>query len=338
MQIFKSARFKLTVWYLAIIMLVSVSFSLVIYKGVTFEFSRSFTRIERRLQVGEMDFRMPPGPQPFFREDLEMVKQRVFAGLFYANGIILILSAAAGYYLAGRTIAPIEKALEEQKRFVADASHELRTPLTALKTSLEVALRDKKMTAKEARATLESNLEDINSLQSLTNNLLALSRYEEDAVGLSFKKVDLAEIIEKAYQKIRPLARKKGVAVELKFKDLTIKADRESLEEMMIIFLDNAVKYAPRGGKVSVETEAIGKNAQIKIADTGIGIAKEDLPHIFDRFYRADKSRSRTGADGFGLGLSLAKRIIEMHRGLVEVKSVLDKGTTFTIKLPFKHT
>ncbi len=331
MQIFKSARLKLTLWYLAIIMLVSASFSLVIYKGVTFEFRRSFTRLERRLQVGEMNFRISSGTQPFFREDLEEARKRVLAGLFYANGIILIFSAAAGYYLAGRTIDPIEKALEEQKRFVADASHELRTPLTALKTSLEVALRDKKMTTKEARATLESNLEDINSLQSLTNNLLGLARYQEGAAHLSFKKVNLAAVIENASKKIRPLAKKKGVEVELKVKDLTIEADKDSLEEMLLIFLDNGVKFTPEGGKVFVTTKSDEKYAILEIRDTGVGIAKEDLPHIFDRFYRADKSRT---TPGFGLGLSLAKRIIEMHQGSVEVSSILDKGTTFTIRLP----
>lgn len=328
MQIFRSARLKLTAFYLAIIMLVSVSFSLVIYKGVTFEFRRSFTRIERRLQ----------GPPPFFREDLEEVRKRVLAGLFYANGIILVLSAVAGYFLAGRTLEPIEKALEEQKRFVADASHELRTPLTALKTSLEVTLRDKKMTAKGARATLESNLEDINSLQSLTNNLLGLSRYQEGAANLSFKKVNLAEILKSAHQKILPLAKEKDVAVELEVKNLTLEADKECLEEMMLIFLDNGVKFTPPGGRVTVSTRPKKKYALIDVGDTGVGIAKEDLPHIFDRFFRVDKSRSKNGADGFGLGLSLAKRIVEMHQGSVEVESVLDKGTTFIIRLPLKHS
>jgi two-component system sensor histidine kinase CiaH len=338
MQLFESARLKLTTFYLAIIMLVSVSFSLAIYKGVTLEFGRSFTRIEQRLRAGEGNFRMLVGPRPFFREDLETARRRILTGLLYANGVILLLSGAAGYFLAGRTLEPIEKALEEQKRFVADASHELRTPLTALKTSLEVALRDKKMSLKEARKILASNLEDINNLQSLTNNLLALTRYQEGVTDFVFKKVNIAEVIENAVKKIHPLAKKKGTAVNLKVGDIVLEADRESLEEMALIFLDNGIKFTPQGGKVTITTRAGKKYALIEVKDSGVGIAKKDLPHIFDRFYRADKSRTKTGADGFGLGLSLAKRIIEMHGGSIDVSSVVDKGTTFSIKLPLEHS
>lgn len=338
MEIFRSARLKLTAFYLAIIMLVSFSFSLVIYKRVTFEFRRSFTRIEQRLRAEERDFRIPPGPHPFFGEDLEEARRRVLVGLLYANGFILLLSGVAGYFLAGKTLKPIEKALEEQKRFVADASHELRTPLTALQTSIEVALRNERMKTEEARAILESNLEDISSLKSLTNNLLALTRYQEGAVGLIFKKVDLANIIESTYQKIRLLAKEKGVEVKLKIQDCVIEADKESLEEMVLIFLDNGIKFTSEGGRVTVTTRADKKSAFIEVKDTGVGIAKEDLPYIFDRFYRVDKSRSKADAAGFGLGLSLAKRIIEMHGGSIDVSSVVDKGTTFTIKLPLKHS
>jgi len=333
-QLFESAHLKLTAFYLAIIMLVSGFFSLLIYKGAVLEFERSFSRIEYRLRTGERDIRVPLGPQPFFREDLEIARRRVLTGLFYINGVIFFLSAAAGYFLAGRTLEPIEKSLEEQKRFVADASHELRTPLTALKTSLEVALWDKKMSLKEAKKVLESNLEDINGLQSLTNNLLVLTRYQENANNSSFQKLGLVTAVENAYKKIRPLAREKGVEIELKIKDIIIDADKEGLEEMLLIFLDNGVKFTPQGGKVTVSAQSDKKYAILEIKDTGIGIAKEDLPHIFDRFYRADKSRANPG---FGLGLSLAKKIIERHQGSVEVTSVFNQGTTFTVKLPLKQ-
>ncbi|HEY4687029.1 MAG TPA: histidine kinase dimerization/phospho-acceptor domain-containing protein, partial [Candidatus Subteraquimicrobiales bacterium] len=146
---FRSARLKLTAWYLLIIMLISGFFSLIIYNRVVSQLEIGFNQIELRIR------HMMPGVNPvaelLLAEQLKTAKSRVLFVLFSANGIILILSATAGYFLAGRTLKPIEETLKEQKRFVADASHELRTPLTARKTTLEVALRDKNLSVKEAR-------------------------------------------------------------------------------------------------------------------------------------------------------------------------------------------
>jgi len=134
---FRSARFKLTAWYLLIIMLISALFSLVIYRGVTLELEMRFSLIEQRFEMQNFRMNHPPlSSPPLFEEDLATAKRRVLMMLLYINGVILVFSGGAGYFLAGRTLGPIENALEEQKRFVADASHELRTPLTALKTSI----------------------------------------------------------------------------------------------------------------------------------------------------------------------------------------------------------
>ncbi|PJE67815.1 hypothetical protein COU95_00220 [Candidatus Shapirobacteria bacterium CG10_big_fil_rev_8_21_14_0_10_40_9] len=332
---FKSARLKLTGWYLVIIMTISLTFSAVIYKGVTFEFGRRLNIIERRLIFEERIPRSPIGPQPFFIEDLEEARKRVLFILFYANGAILIFSGLAGYLLAGKTLRPIERTLEEQKRFVADASHEMRTPLTALKTSMEVALRDKKISLSGAKKVIKSNLEDIDGLQTLSNNLLSLANYQSNGQSLVFGSVEMAEVVKSAYRKILPLAKKKGIEINLKVKKQKVKGNKESLEQMMLIFLDNAVKYTPRGGQVWVETKQDRRNLIIKIKDNGIGISQKDIPHVFERFYRVDQSRSKDNVAGFGLGLSLAKRIIEIHKGTVKVSSVLGKGTTFTVLIPF---
>lgn len=273
----------------------------------------------------------------FFTEDLTEAKKRLGINLLMINGVILGVSALAGYFLAGKTLRPIENALEEQKRFVADASHEFRTPLTALKTSIEVALRDKKMTLVQAKDLVKDNLEEVDSLQSLSNELLSLARYQSNGKSLAFSKVDIAGIAEKACRKISLLAKEKEIELKTDVKNQILWANEESLKEMLLIFLDNAVKYTPKGGRVTVVTKADKKWLEIKVKDTGIGIAKEDLPYIFDRFYRTDQSRSKEKVSGFGLGLSLAKRIIEIHKGSVDVASVLDKGTTFTIKLPLRH-
>lgn len=335
---FTKARLKLTAWYLFIIMFISFSFSAFTYRSVTLEFQRRLNVIERRFDFRGHGFRPPAGQTQFFIQDLKETRQRLLFILIYTNGVILVFSAVAGYFLSGRTLSPIEAALEEQKRFVADASHELRTPLTALKTSLEVALRDKKMSLKQAKEVLGSNLEDIDSLQSLTNNLLSLTHYQDNGRQLVFEEVDLEEIVKKAAKKILPLAKERGIDLKLEIGDHTLQANRESLEEMLLIFLDNAVKYTPKGGQVTLTTKSGKKNLIIEIKDTGIGIAERDLPHIFDRFYRVDQSRSKSKVTGFGLGLALAKRIIEIHRGSVAVSSALNKGTTFTIKLPLKHS
>lgn len=351
---FKSARLKLTSWYLLIIMLISVFFSAIIYVGAVRELERGFRRAELRLRAEELDIPLPQrfsdlpedlplrlreiSPRFFFVEDLEAAKRRIGLQLLMINGLILVISAGAGYFLAGKTFKPIERAMEEQKRFVADASHELRTPLTALRTSMEVALRDKKIKAKEAKRILKENLEEVDGLQSITDSLLSLAKYQRADKDFVFEKVSLDKIVERAAKTVRPLAKKKDITLKLKIGDLNLMADKPSLEKMMTIFLDNAVKYTPKGGKVSVSAKKDKKYVLIKIKDTGIGISKKDLSHIFDRFYQVDKSRSKIDIPGYGLGLALAKRIIEIHKGSASVSSTVGKGTTFTLKLPLKHS
>lgn len=350
---FRSARVKLTAWYLLIIMVISLSFSGVIYRVLTLELDRvertQRLRIERGLpeRLRAIPFEQQDELPRFFQLDhaiIEEAKNRLVLFLALINLGILATSALAGYFLAGKTLAPIENSLEEQKRFVADASHELRTPLTALKTSMEVGLRDKKMSLDQARDLVKDNLEEINSLQSLSNELLSLTRYQSNGHSLSFKEVDISTIIEKAVKKVAALAKEKEI--ELKWEVRSgklesgsgkVEGNEESLEEMVLIFMDNAVKYTPKGGKVEVSTVTGGKWLVIRIKDTGVGIAKEDLPHIFDRFFRGEQSRTKEKVSGFGLGLSLSKRIIEIHKGTVEVESVLGKGTTFAIRLPLKQ-
>ena len=351
---FRSARLKLTFWYLLIIMLVSISFSVVIYMGMVRELERGSRRTELRLKAQELDIPLPRlfpdrledlpprlreiQPHFAFVEDLHAAKKRLGLNLLIVNGVILGISALAGYFLAGRTLKPIEKIMEEQKRFVADASHELRTPLTALKTSMEVALRDKKMSLTEAKKVIKSNLEDIDSLQSLSNNLLSLANFQNNGQNLVFEEIDIAGVIKKAHQKILPLAKEKNIDIKINVKKQNILANKESLEQMILIFLDNAVKFTPQKGKVTITTKTNKKHLILEVKDTGNGIAKKDIPYVFVRFYQGDQSRSKSKAAGFGLGLSLAKRIIEIHKGLVNVSSVLNRGTTFTIKLPLKYS
>lgn len=334
---FRSARVQLTAWYLLIIMLISIAFSLAIYLGVTSDLRGRFEGIERRMMEGG-DFRMPQQMHRSMHGDLQASQRRVLMILLFANGTILILSSMAGYFLAGKTLEPIERSLDEQKRFVADASHELRTPLTSLKTSIEVALRDKKLSKNVAVETLRSSLEDVDNLETLTTELLSLAQHQKTEQNMSVTRIDLNDVLASARSRVSTLATERKVSLKIDAEPVQLDADRQDLEKLTIILLDNAVKYTPEGGHVTVAFKDDGKNALITIKDTGIGIDREELSHIFDRFYRADQSRSKIKVPGFGLGLSIAKRIVDSHSGSIDVSSAIGTGTTFAVRLPLRHS
>ncbi|HEY3374492.1 MAG TPA: HAMP domain-containing sensor histidine kinase [Candidatus Aquicultor sp.] len=248
---------------------------------------------------------------------------------------ILGLAGLAGYLLSGRTLKPIEEMLDEQKRFVSDASHELRTPLTAMRTETEVALLCNKLDPADAKEVLESNLEEIGKLQLLADNLLTLGKYEAATYKLNVANVDLAEVFEDALERVRPMAQARNIELESSINSsIVLHADKEPLTRMFVIFLDNAIKYGLENSKVIMSAHTLKNKAVISIQDFGIGIFADDLPHIFNRFYRVDTARTKTGATGYGLGLSIAKDIIDLHHGNVAVTSTPDEGTTFTVTLP----
>lgn len=335
---FRSARIKLTAWYLLIIIIISGTLSLIIFRQTTADLQRRFGTIERRFlsEQRPLPGRMPPHLRLLSLEFNE-AKRQLIARIIFANGIIVLVSATAAYFLAGQTLRPIERASDEQRRFIADASHELRTPLTALKTSIEVALRDKKMTVKAARGVLESNLDEVDNLQSLATSLLTLAEHQRPDASTAFETIDLGEIVQDAMKRINPLAKEKDLAVNVLAESVPLEANRAALEELLVNFLDNAIKYTPPDGEIRFLASHDAKNAYIKIADTGVGIYEVDLPHIFDRFYKVDKSRSKSKTPGFGLGLPIAKRLIDLHKGTVDVTSTPGQGTTFTITLPLRR-
>lgn len=321
---FKEARFKLTAWYLSIIMVISLSFSVAIYIGVNRELVRFETAQnlrQHRVDVISEYLRTngipipPEQPPQLDSETIEAARIRIITILGIINFAILGVAGAGGYFLAGQTLEPIEKNLEEQKEFISNASHELRTPLTSLKTEIEVALRDKKMSPADAKKLLLSNLEDVNKMQKLSNYLLELNRYESGR-ELSMVKVDLRKVV------IKAVGRKD---VKTNLRKSIVMGNEDSLVELTGILLDNAIKYG-KGKPVEVRTKTEGI---IEVTDHGVGISRSDLPHIFDRFYRSDKSR---GTNGYGLGLSIAKSIVDAHHGTISVSSS-GKGSTFKVTL-----
>lgn len=328
---FHSAALKLTVWYLAIIMAISLVFSVSLYQVSRGDLGRNVNR-----QVGYFNNLLAPDETINYRhlrdiqldQDLRHLKGR----LVIFNILVLASGGAASYWLARRTLEPIEQALEGQTRFASDASHELRTPLTAMITENEVALRNKSLTKTSAVAIIKSNLEEAVKLKALAEGLLRLSNGNGKVDNPL--PVDIKIITAEAIDRYQAAAQAKKIKLNDNTNDLKVMGDKASLMELISIFIDNAIKYTPAGGQINITSQSQNRNIAIKVADTGQGIKATDLPHIFERFYRADSSRHKESAGGYGLGLSIAKKIVEAHHGHIEVASTPDKGTVFTIVLP----
>lgn len=336
---FHSARIKLTAWYVLIIMVISFSFSGVIYQSWRNEVNRFEQAQRERFQRRLENLILPDGRviQPFpiaDQELLEETKLRLLTLLGLINGSILLLAGGLSYFLAGKTLRPIQEMLEDQNRFIGDASHELRTPLTSLKAAFEVYLRDKNKTVKDAEKIIKDSIVEVNHLTSLTNSLL-LSVNNQSTIGEDkFTRVLLNEVINESVRRTLPLAEEKKIAISAQLKPYTVNGDQPKLVELFTVLVDNAIKYGRQEGWVKITAQKTDHSVLVNIKDNGKGIPEKDLPNIFDRFYRADESRTKFNGGGFGLGLSIAKQIVQNHRGSIGVESKLGKGSTFIVKLP----
>jgi len=326
---FRSARIKLTLYYLLIIMAVSLLFSGVVYRIVSDEVERGVRRQAVRMMPLD-DFLS----SDFHDQIIVDAKNRIIFELVVINAVILITSGGLGFFLAGKTLEPISGMMEEQKHFVADASHEIRTPLTAIKTEIEVALRDKKLDLKVAKEILKSNLEEIDKLKMLSDYLLNMNKYQNLNNNLSFESFDVSEVVSGSVVSVKSLAMIKKIQIVSDISRATILGNKQSVFELSTILLDNAIKYSPENGKITVRVYAQKHHVIFSVEDNGVGIKSSELPHIFDRFFRADFSRSKDNVSGFGLGLSIAKNIVELNRGKIDVESVVGKGSKFTVVLP----
>lgn len=324
---FKKTRMILTGWYLLIIILLSISFSVVIHKILTQEVVRyariQQIRMERRLHITIVD------------DDLiKEITDRITIALIAINGVIFLISGGLGYVLAGKTLKPIKEMMEEQNRFISDASHELRTPLTSLKTSMEVHLREKNATLESANFLIKESIVEVNRLQTLSESLLQIAQYESNENFIKHEQVNIKEIIQDAIKKTTPLMKSKQIDLINQLIDTPIIGGSYALVDLFIILIDNAIKYSQPGSKMYIKMKTVTKSVVIRVIDEGIGIEKKDLPHIFERFYRASSARTKMNMGGYGLGLSIAKKIIDAHRGSIAVKSSVGKGSEFTVTLP----
>lgn len=328
---FHNAALKLTLWYLAIVMALSIGCSVALYHVSRGDLARN----NRRQATFFNGFLGPSDFNDYNRlresqldEDLGHLR----ANLILFNFLVLVGGGAASYALARRTLKPIEDSMEAQTRFTADASHELRTPLTAMQTEIEVALRDKSITRNQAIKLLVSNLEEVAKLKALADGLLKLA--SEDGNGIVKEPAPIKEVVSEAVARNAKSASAKKIVIKQNIQDLMASGDFQSLVELVNILLDNAIKYSPSGSEVKLTTTRKDKSLLLSVADKGQGIKASELPRIFDRFYRADTSRNKDQANGYGLGLAIAKKIVELHNGTIEVKSAPGKGSVFTVALP----
>lgn len=241
------------------------------------------------------------------------------------------------WWLSGWALAPVARAWEEQRRFVADASHELKTPLAVIIANNDILMRDEGIPPESMR-WIESNAEEARHMKSLVNDLLELARADESATGgttsaLRREEVDLSELVESATLEFDALAFERGCTLEADLDGgIKIMGDREWLSRVVRILIDNACKYAEPGTTIEVDLKRATPHARLAVTNHGNPIAEEDLPHVFERFYRSDRARTR-GTGGFGLGLAIAKSIVEAHGGKIAVTSSPDAGTTFSVSL-----
>lgn len=329
----KTTTARLALSYLVIIMLMSLGFSLVFY-------NTSYRALGRQLpppnsfgiQNRNVTFGNTQSIDEFLRQRIEEGRRELAMRLIGLNVLILAGGSVVSYYLARRTLKPIEDNMEAQNQFVSDASHELRTPLTALQTTNEVALRKGKVSSPEAKEVFKHNIDEVTKLKLLTDSLLNLAKTDNGVTN--FASIDLSTVVSDALNKVANTALEKDISVDDTVPKINVRGNKESLSQAIAIMLDNAIKYSPAKSNIKITTQKDTKHVWLSIKDEGVGIKAVHLPHIFDRFYRADSSRSKHSVEGFGIGLALAKKIAEQHNGEIIAASTLGKGSTFTLKLP----
>lgn len=250
-------------------------------------------------------------------------------------GVLIIV--LAGYYLAKRAMIPIQGSWDKQQEFVADASHELRTPLAVIKSNAELILRHPGHTVEEESIRVTNIIREVRRMTKLVSDLLTLARADTNHLELQLGQISLNELLDTLAQQFTPLAEIDGYDMKVEAAEqLELTADRERLYQLLVILIDNALKYTQPPGDLRIAGVKQGSNILITVEDSGQGIPDEDLPRIFDRFYRGDKVRSREKG-GTGLGLSIAKWIVEKHGGKITVESQRGVGTKFSVLLPAKR-
>jgi signal transduction histidine kinase len=255
--------------------------------------------------------------------------------LIVGGGLGLLLSVCGAWFLSGRALVPIQTAFRRQQEFVADASHELRTPLTVIKSATDLLNQHRRELIGDHGDLLDDVRAEIARMEHLAQDLLTLARSDRGELQLMTAPMNLASLTSDVVRRVGPLAANRQQVLEFwsDGTDDTVEMDPDRMQQVLLILIDNAMKYTPDGGRIGVKVRTESKTGIVEVADTGRGIPAEHLPRLFDRFYRADAARSRA-AGGSGLGLAIAKLLVDAHQGELSLSSSVGVGTVARVRLP----
>jgi signal transduction histidine kinase len=262
--------------------------------------------------------------------DQDRLLSQYLAGLFFLGGIASLLLAFASWVLAGRSIKPAQRAWDQQQQFISNASHELRAPLTLLRANADYALRTS--SADERKESLQDIVNDVDYMDRLVEDLLLLSRLDAHRLTLVDDSISISELLSETARQVEKLAVARGVRMSMESATGTVRGDRVRLRQVLLILLDNALRFTPSGGTIRLASNVIGRQVAITVTDNGSGIPTEHLPHIFERFYQVPGQEGE--GRGNGLGLSIAKGLVEAHHGKISIASQPGNGTSVQITLP----
>jgi signal transduction histidine kinase len=246
--------------------------------------------------------------------------------------VALLLAGVGGLFISGRAMRPVRAAFHRQRAFVADASHELKTPLTLIKLNAEMVVREP--TSPKNRKVIEDQLSEINRMSALVSDLLVLARLDADKLGVSRETFDLAKILAETADRFILRAAEEEILLDIEVPgELPALGDPDRTGQILAALLDNAMRFTPPGGRVTVAGHSYDGRVEASVTDTGPGISSEHLPHVFERFYRADTARRRSSG-GTGLGLAIARDLAAIQGGEVVVRNAKNGGASFTLSLP----
>jgi signal transduction histidine kinase len=329
-KLFRSARIKLTLFYFSVTAIIILLFSLAFYFTLSAHYGENFKhekKIESQQQK-EVDKTIKSFQAPTFQAtNLRLIKYILLIDTFF-----LFFATIISYFLSQITLRPIEKALDLQKQFSANASHELRTPLAIVKTDFEVALRNNRLNINDYQAIIKSNLEEIDRMSNIVQNILKLSRNDHENKNTFHSIFKLDQLILRIAKKMNILAKNKKIDLKIQQLDqVFFTGNTFDFEDILINLLQNAINYTKPGGIIEIQLAKKINIIELSISDTGIGINSKDLPHILERFYKVDQARVQT-ANGAGIGLSLVSELVKKYSGKISITSELKKGTKIIIR------
>lgn len=319
-NLFNDAVAKLTLIYTLILAVICIGFSVAFYTATSNELNRPVSLRFETQQTPQPNNNLPSDFRDLIQQRDNTMRTNLLILLITVNAIVLLIGAGLSYFFARWTLQPIRKMTEQQANFISDASHELRTPLTAITMENEVALREPHLSKSELTDIIKSNLDETRKLQSLTDRLLKLSQQE----AIPLIKTNILDSTTNAITRLQLAAKTKSITIKNQVKSHTVSSDPETLTDLIAILLENAIKFSSSKTTITITF----KDNTLSISDQGPGIAEADLPHIFDRFYRAEKSRT---SDGYGLGLPLAKQLAEQLNLNISAQNHPKVGCTFSI-------